>query len=157
MWILCLNTSFLLLLHMNLEGFANSIVDVYNLLIGWLTMGAHSNSNAEALLTDCPDGTSSVIADFYKNRSILITGASGFIGKQLLEKLLRSCSNLKKIYILLRDSNHTSASERLKHILSSAVRKLSFQNSLKETVIILAICIWKPCLSLTQTNLLIHC
>lgn len=84
-------------------------------------MGAHSNSNAEALLTDCPDGTSSAIADFYKNRSILITGASGFIGKQLLEKLLRSCSNLKKIYILLRDSHHASASERLKHILSSAL------------------------------------
>lgn len=82
-------------------------------------MGASSNGNVETILTDM---SSSEISDFYKGHSILITGASGFIGKQLLEKLLRSCSQLKKIYILMRDSNRATASERLEHILSSAVK-----------------------------------
>lgn len=81
-------------------------------------MGASSNSNVETILTDM---YSSEIADFYKGHSILITGASGFIGKQLLEKLLRSCSQLKKIYFLMHDSNRATASERLEHILSSAL------------------------------------
>jgi len=33
----------------------------------------------------------SSIADFFKQKTIFITGATGFIGKQLVEKLVRSC------------------------------------------------------------------
>ena len=61
------------------------------------------------------------IEDFYEGRSILITGASGFIGKQLLEKLLRSCPRLKSIYVLLRSNKHHAAKDRLQHLLNSAV------------------------------------
>ncbi|XP_044737512.1 putative fatty acyl-CoA reductase CG5065 [Chrysoperla carnea] len=43
------------------------------------------------------------IPEFYRNQSIFITGANGFMGKVLVEKLLRSCPDLDKIYILLRE------------------------------------------------------
>lgn len=33
--------------------------------------------------------TSSPVQDFYRDKCILLTGGSGFIGKLLLEKLLR--------------------------------------------------------------------
>ena len=40
------------------------------------------------------------IADFYNGQSAFITGATGFMGKVLVEKLLRSCPQitlLKKV------------------------------------------------------------
>lgn len=52
------------------------------------------------------------IKTFMKDKTILISGATGFIGKVLVEKLLRDCSDLARIYILLRPksgSNDISA------------------------------------------------
>ena len=45
----------------------------------------------------------SAIAEFYKRKSIFITGATGFIGKQLVEKLIRSCPGRIEyiVYILI--------------------------------------------------------
>ncbi|KAG5669115.1 hypothetical protein PVAND_017011 [Polypedilum vanderplanki] len=42
------------------------------------------------------------IADFYANKNIFITGATGFMGKVLLETLLRKCGQINCIYILVR-------------------------------------------------------
>lgn len=42
------------------------------------------------------------IADFYANKNILITGATGFMGKVLLETLLRKCDGINCIYIVVR-------------------------------------------------------
>jgi fatty acyl-CoA reductase len=41
----------------------------------------------------------SSIADFFKQKTIFITGATGFIGKQLVEKLVRSCPGRKHRFI----------------------------------------------------------
>ena len=54
----------------------------------------------------------SEICNFFKQKSIFITGATGFLGKALVEKLLRECFDLKKIYILMRHKNNKSPSER---------------------------------------------
>jgi FlaA1/EpsC-like NDP-sugar epimerase len=56
---------------------------------------------------------SSEISKFYANKCIFITGATGFLGKTLVEKLLRSCYDLKRIYILVRAKKGKSAQERL--------------------------------------------
>lgn len=41
---------------------------------------------------------SSNITDFYEEKNILVIGSTTFPGKVLLEKLLRSCPNIGKIY-----------------------------------------------------------
>lgn len=37
------------------------------------------------------------IAEFYKNKNIFITGGTGFVGIALVEKILRSCPDVKKV------------------------------------------------------------
>jgi fatty acyl-CoA reductase len=42
------------------------------------------------------------IPNFYAHKTILLTGATGFIGKVVLEKILRSCPDFKRIYLMIR-------------------------------------------------------
>lgn len=57
------------------------------------------------------------IPEFYGGQEIFITGGSGFLGKVLIEKLLRSCPDIKTIYVLLRAKKGQSIEERLKGIV----------------------------------------
>lgn len=59
------------------------------------------------------------ISDFFANRSIFVTGASGFLGKVLLEKLLHDCPDIRAIYILIRTKGSAQAQARLSQILES--------------------------------------
>jgi len=56
---------------------------------------------------------SSPVASFFSGSSIFITGASGFIGRVLLEKLLRTYQDINKVYILLRPKRNQQPYERL--------------------------------------------
>ncbi|EEZ97452.1 fatty acyl-CoA reductase wat [Tribolium castaneum] len=60
----------------------------------------------------------SPIQDFHSGQIIFLTGATGFLGKLVLEKLLRTCSELKKIYVLLRPKKGQSQHERLEALLN---------------------------------------
>ncbi|TKS72947.1 Fatty acyl-CoA reductase 1 [Collichthys lucidus] len=42
------------------------------------------------------------IPEYYAGKNVLITGATGFMGKVLLEKLLRSCPEVKSVYVMVR-------------------------------------------------------
>jgi fatty acyl-CoA reductase len=53
------------------------------------------------------------IPEFYENRDILITGASGFMGLLLVEKLLRSCPKVNKVYLLIRTKKGRTIQERI--------------------------------------------
>jgi len=64
----------------------------------------------------------SEIQSFYKDKTIFITGASGFMGKVLIEKLLYSCPDLNKIYILMRDKKGRSCDNRLEDMFKLSVR-----------------------------------
>lgn len=68
------------------------------------------------------------IQEFYKGKTIFITGASGFMGKVLLEKLLYSCSDLKQIIILVRPKRGKSAAQRVQDFSTLPVS--TFFNSL---------------------------
>ncbi|GAB0087092.1 hypothetical protein DMENIID0001_013650 [Sergentomyia squamirostris] len=54
-----------------------------------------------------------VISEFFRDREIFITGGTGFLGKALIEKILYSCPDVKKIYLLLRSKRGVSVSDRL--------------------------------------------
>uniref|UniRef100_A0AAR5P819 Fatty acyl-CoA reductase n=1 Tax=Dendroctonus ponderosae TaxID=77166 RepID=A0AAR5P819_DENPD len=58
------------------------------------------------------------VADMYKDKTIFITGGTGFMGKVLVEKLLRTCSDLKKIIILVRNKKGKYPMERIREILA---------------------------------------
>lgn len=61
------------------------------------------------------------IAEQYVNKTLFITGGTGFVGKVFLEKLLRSCSELRKIYVLTRPKKGKDPNERLKEIFKGPV------------------------------------
>ncbi|XP_055591051.1 fatty acyl-CoA reductase wat-like [Uranotaenia lowii] len=52
------------------------------------------------------------VREFYQDSVILISGASGFVGQVLLEKILRSL-NPRKVYVMIRSKKDSSADERL--------------------------------------------
>ena len=66
------------------------------------------------------------VQEFYKDKSIFITGGSGFMGKVLIEKLLYSCSDLKELIILMRPKRGKSAQERVEDFAKIPVSHLNF-------------------------------
>uniref|UniRef100_A0A7N0RFA7 Fatty acyl-CoA reductase n=1 Tax=Kalanchoe fedtschenkoi TaxID=63787 RepID=A0A7N0RFA7_KALFE len=53
------------------------------------------------------------IVGFLENKTILVTGATGFVAKVLVEKILRIQPNVKKLFLLLRAKDSASAATRL--------------------------------------------
>ena len=62
------------------------------------------------------------IDSFYNGSTIFITGGTGFLGKVIIEKLLR-LFNIKKLYLLIRIKDNKSIEDRLKTILNEPVSK----------------------------------
>lgn len=72
-------------------------------------------------LNSAMDFETDTIPAFYEGRSVFITGATGFVGKVLLEKLLRCCPGLKNIYILMREKKGKEPRQRLEELLNCKV------------------------------------
>ncbi|KAI8117470.1 putative fatty acyl-CoA reductase [Lucilia cuprina] len=61
------------------------------------------------------------IAKSFEGRCLFITGGTGFLGKVLVEKLLRSCGDLKKIYLLIRPKKGKEPVERIKEMFDNVL------------------------------------
>jgi len=58
------------------------------------------------------------IAEMFVDKTIFITGGTGFMGKVLVEKLLRCNPGIKKMYLLIRTKKGKEAKERLREIFN---------------------------------------
>ncbi|XP_022171256.1 fatty acyl-CoA reductase 1-like [Myzus persicae] len=59
------------------------------------------------------------IQDFFRGRNVLVTGATGFMGKVLIEKLVRSCPGIGKICLLVRHKKGKDKASRINEILDA--------------------------------------
>jgi len=96
------------------------------------------------------DKKRSEIQSYYKDKTIFITGASGFMGKVLLEKLLYCCSEIDKIYILIRDKKGHSSDTRLNDIFDSPVRHSANPITLFSLILYITILWYPECLQILQ-------
>ncbi|XP_019431553.1 PREDICTED: probable fatty acyl-CoA reductase 4 [Lupinus angustifolius] len=53
------------------------------------------------------------VSDFFRGKTILVTGATGFLAKVFVEKILRVQPDIKKLYLLVRASDPYLATQRL--------------------------------------------
>jgi fatty acyl-CoA reductase len=61
-----------------------------------------------------------VIREQFEQKTLLLTGVTGFVGKCVLEALLRNC-NVKKIYCLIRPKRGKATAERFEKLLNGAI------------------------------------
>ena len=65
-----------------------------------------------------------MIADALKGKTILVTGSTGFLGKSIVEKCLRSIPHIARINLAIRSSARRPAADRLeREVLSSPAFK----------------------------------
>jgi fatty acyl-CoA reductase len=61
------------------------------------------------------------IRAFYAGKNIAITGVTGFVGKVLLENLLRTCPEIDTIYVFVRAKKGDDAADRTRALLRSGL------------------------------------
>ena len=61
-----------------------------------------------------------MISEAYAGKVVFLTGATGFLGKVVLEKLLYACPRIEKIYILVRGKKDLDCEARaIKEVFTS--------------------------------------
>ncbi|KAF4531505.1 hypothetical protein B566_EDAN004101 [Ephemera danica] len=66
------------------------------------------------------------ISELFAGRHVFITGGTGFMGKVLIEKLLYSCPDVAKIYVLLRPKRGKAEETRIVEMFKLPVSEVQF-------------------------------
>ncbi|VAI00662.1 unnamed protein product [Triticum turgidum subsp. durum] len=87
------------------------------------------------------------VAGCFRGKTILVTGSTGFLGKLMVEKILRVQPDVKKLYLLVRAPDVASAEQRIltqvlgKDLFNTLREKhglAGFQKLIKEKIVPLA-------------------
>ncbi|XP_050423207.1 uncharacterized protein LOC126834987 [Adelges cooleyi] len=70
-------------------------------------------------INDLQESPESQVQKCFRGSNIFITGGTGFVGKVVIEKLLRSCRELNMIYVVARPLNGQTPHERVKEMFTS--------------------------------------
>ncbi|KAF5918865.1 hypothetical protein HPG69_005905 [Diceros bicornis minor] len=108
------------------------------------------------------------IPEYYEGKNVLLTGATGFLGKVLLEKLLRSCPKVNSVYVLVRQKAGQTPQERVEEIISGKLfDRLRDENpDFREKIVAINSELTQPKLALSEedkeiiiesTNIIFHC
>uniref|UniRef100_A0A8C0T4H4 Fatty acyl-CoA reductase n=1 Tax=Canis lupus familiaris TaxID=9615 RepID=A0A8C0T4H4_CANLF len=108
------------------------------------------------------------IPEYYEGKNVLLTGATGFLGKVLLEKLLRSCPKVNSVYVLVRQKAGQTPQERVEEVISGKLfDRLRDENpDFREKVIAINSELTQPKLALSEEdkeiiidsiNIIFHC
>lgn len=108
------------------------------------------------------------VTDFYAGKQVLLTGGTGFLGKVLLEKLLRSCPDVKTVYLLVRSKAGQKPLERVQDMTSCKLfdRLREEQAEFGDKIVPVASDLMQPDLGLSASdmehllssvNIIIHC
>lgn len=65
------------------------------------------------------------IQEFLRGARVLLTGGTGFMGKMVLEKLLRSIPHLDHVYLIIRPKKGNGVNDRLNAIFEDRVSDVS--------------------------------
>lgn len=55
---------------------------------------------------------SSLIAEWFRDKVVFVTGSTGLVGRVLVEKLLRDCPEIGKCYLLMRTKRGVEPDQR---------------------------------------------
>ncbi|XP_063221090.1 fatty acyl-CoA reductase wat-like isoform X2 [Bacillus rossius redtenbacheri] len=66
-------------------------------------------------------GDNSPVQDFYRDCGVLVTGGTRFLGKLVIEKILRCCPAVRTVYVLIRPKKGVSAEDRRKALMDNEV------------------------------------
>jgi len=93
------------------------------------------------------------IQKFYQDKTVFITGGTGFIGKIIIEKLLR-CTEVKKIYMLIREKKGVNPQKRLDQLFNSKLFDLlkKQKNDVHKKVFAIHGDIEKPMLGIAEND-----
>jgi long-chain acyl-CoA synthetase len=70
----------------------------------------HSKTGFPQPASTGPQRSMSTIQEFFTGKTVLVTGATGFLGKAIIEKILRSLPDLRQMYLLIRPKERGSRS-----------------------------------------------
>jgi FlaA1/EpsC-like NDP-sugar epimerase len=84
-----------------------------------------NNTTTKKPLAYFGDDDMTPVQQFFHEKNVFITGASGFMGKVLMEKLLRSCPGVGNVYILLRPKRGELPAQRVEKLMKDPVSNFS--------------------------------
>ncbi|KAM6937800.1 fatty acyl-CoA reductase 1 isoform 2-T2 [Xenentodon cancila] len=108
------------------------------------------------------------IPEYYTGKNVLLSGATGFMGKVLLEKLLRSCPDVRAVYVMVRSKAGQSPEARVADMINCKLfeRLQAEQPGFAEKIIAVNSDLTQPELGLNKVdqstlteniNIIFHC